>query len=379
MTDQSDIGRKARTMSEEFAPATFEERGVTVPFTTPLLSQARLRRDQNDRFEFLLPNFTAGKGTYVLPWKGLPSVMTLTLHDRLLFDEIEQLEVHSPEQIRTCALSVQATGVCGPQAATKAADLREQDAHYLTLTQFILVTELLKLVGISAADLLRPGMTADDSKRVARQALAKVAHMVDIAPDDMAARVDMLGEAVAPVGLPQAPKSGRLRALADRLQAFAQTTQLFADTDPSDVAMLGTYVSTVANHTLTLARQRIGKLDAACRDAKQIVNDAPTLLKSIDEFVARISWLLDGWEFLIAMWESVKDEPPATRQTTITDISRLLPLIPREEISHATDQLDLEAIARMQKKWVRVNQDWRTGVLDMDAVMRLEALKAAMG
>ncbi len=379
MTDQSDIGRKARSMTEEFAPATFEERGVTVPFTTPLLSQARLRRDQNDRFEFLLPNFTAGKGTYVLPWKGLPSVMTLTLHDRLLFEEIEQLEMHSPEQIRTCALTVQATGVCGPGAATKAATLLEQDAQYLVLTQFILVTELLKLVGISAADLLRPGMTADDSKRVARQALAKVAHMVDIAPEDMTMRVDELGEAVSPVGLPQAPKGGRLRALADRLQAFAQTTQLFADTDPSDMAMLGAYVSTVANHTLTLARQRISKLDAACRDARQIVNDAPKLLKSIQEFVARISWLLDGWEFLIAMWDSVKDEPAATRQTTITDISRLLPLIPREEISHATDQLDLEAIARMQKKWVRVNQDWRTGVLDMDAVMRLEALKAAMG
>lgn len=379
MTDQEESGRKARKKMEDFAPATFEERGVTVPFTTPLLSQARLRRDQNDRFEFLLPNFTAGKGTYVLPWKGLPSVMTLTLHDRLLFEAIEQLETNSPEQIRTCALSVQATGVCGPDAATRASALRDQDAQYLVLTQFILVTELLKLVGISAADLLRPGMTADDSKRVARQALAKVAAMVDIAPDDMSHRVDQLGEAVAPVGLPQAPKSGRLRVLADRLQAFAQSAQHFADTDPSDVAILGSYVSTVANHTLTLARQRIGKLDAACRDARQIVNDAPTLHKTIQESVGRISWLLDGWEFLVAMWESVKDDAPSTRQTSITDISRLLPMIPREEISHATDQLDMEAIARMQKKWVRVNQDWRTGVLDMDAVMRLEALKTAMG
>jgi len=378
MTDQGDSGR-TRKMMEDFAPATFEERGVTVPFTTPLLSQARLRRDQDDRFEFLLPNFTAGKGTYVLPWKALPNVMTLTLHDRLLFEEIEQLETHSPEQIRTCALTAQATGVCGPDAATRAAALLDQDGQYLVLTQFILVTELLKLVNISAADLMRPGMTADDSKRVARQALAKVAAMVDIPPDDMTTRVDQIGEAVAPVGLPQAPKSGRLRALADRLQAFAQGAQHFADTDLSEAAMLGNYISTVANHTLTLSRQRIGKLDAACRDARQIVNDAPKLHRVIEESVARISWLLDGWEFLIAMWESVKDEPSATKQTTITDISRLLPMIPKEEISAATESLDLDAIQRLQKKWVRVNQDWRTGVLDMDAVMRLEALKTAMG
>lgn len=378
MTDPGDSGRTRKRM-EDFAPATFEERGVTVPFTTPLLSQARLRRDQNDRFEFLLPNFTAGKGIYVLPWKGLPSVMTLTLHDRLLFEEIEQLETHSPEQIRSCALSVQATGVCGPDAATRAGELRDQDAQYLVLTQFILVTELLKLVNISAADLLRPGMTADDSKRVARQALAKVAAMVDIPPDDMTVRVDQMGESVAPVGLPQAPKAGRLRALADRLNAFAQSAQHFADTDPSEAAMLGSYVATVANHTLTLARQRIGRLDAVCRDAKQIVNDAPKLNREIQEYVARISWLLDGWEFLIAMWESVKDEPSASKQTMITDISRLLPMIPKEEISSATEALDMDAVQRMQKRWVRVNQDWRTGVLDMDAVMRLEALKTAMG
>jgi len=75
----------------------------------------------------------------------------------------------------------------------------------------------------------------------------------------------------------------------------------------------------------------------------------------------------------------VKDEPPATRQTTITDISRLLPLIPKEEVGHAAEQLDLDAVARMQRRWVRVNQDWRTGVLDMDAVMRLESFKVAMG
>lgn len=379
MTDQSDVNRKMRAMLEDFAPATFEDRGVTVPFTTPLLSQARLRRDDMDRFEFLLPNFTAGKGTYVLPWKGLPNVMTLTLHDRLLFEEIEKIERHSPEQIRACALSVQASGICGPEAATRAARLRDQDAQYLVLTQFILVTELLKLVGISAADLLRPGMTTEDSKRVARQALARVAAMVDIPPDDMTTRVDQLGEAVAPVGLPQAPKAGHLRSLAERLGGFAQSTQHFADTDPSDVAMLGAYVGTVANHTLTLARQRIAKLDNACRDARQIVNDVPRLLTAINEYVGRISWLLDGWDFLIAMWEAVKDEPPAARQTAISDISRLLPLIPKEEVSHATEQLDLDAIARLQRRWVRVNQDWRTGVLDMDAVMRLESLKAAMG
>jgi hypothetical protein len=194
----------------------------------------------------------------------------------------------------------------------------------------------------------------------------------------MTIRIDQVGEAVAAIGLPQAPKSGRLRSLADRLQGFAEGAQRFAESDPSDAAMLGTYVFTVANHTLTLARQRIGKLDALCRDARKIARDGATLHKSIQELVARISWLLDGWEFLIALWDSVKDEPSAIKRTTITDISGQLPVIPRDEISASAENLDLDAIRRLQRRWVRGNQDWRSGSLDMEAVMRLESVKAAM-
>ncbi len=363
---------------DEFAPATYEERGVSVPFTTPQLSRARLRRDQDGRFEFLLPNFSGGKGVYVLNWKALPSVMTLTLHDRLLFKEIGNLDVHSPERIRSCVLKVQATGICGPDAARRAVALQEDDSQYLVLTQFVLMTEMLKLVNIGPADLLRPGMTADDSKRMARQALAQVAAMVDVPPDEMTSRIDRIGDVVAAIGLPQSPKSGRLRGLADRLQSFAQGAQRFAESDPSDAAMLGTYVFTVANHTLTLAQQRIGKLDTALRDARQLAHDASNLDKSIQELVARISWLLDGWEFLIGLWESVKQEPSAIKRTTITDMSGQLPLIPREEVSLSAEDVDLDAVRRLQKRWVKGNQDWRTGFLDMDAVMRVEAVKAAM-
>lgn len=377
MTGKAKDWRNHRLV-EEFAPATFEERGVSVAFTTPLLSRSRLRRDQKGQFELLLPNLSGGKGVYVLNWKGLPSVMTLTLHDRLLFEEIEKQSTHSPERIRSCVMKVQVTGICGPDAAKHAVALLEADNDYLVLTQFILMTEMLRLVNIGTADLLRPGMTADDTRRTVRQALAKVAAMFHVAPDEMTTRIDQIGEAVAAFGLPQVPKMGRLKGLADRLQGFAQDTQLFGENDPSNAAELGSYVAMVANHTLALARQRIGTLDALCRDVQQIARDASTLLKSIQEMVARISWLLDGWEFLIALWESVKDEPPASKRTTITDISGQVPVIPRDEIRAHAERPDLDAIWRLQKRWVRVNQDWRTGFLDIDAVMRLEAMKAKM-
>lgn len=379
MTDENGIARNARLVSGDQQPATFQERGISIPFTTPLLSQARLRRDGDNRFEFLLPNFTVGKGTYVLPMKGLASVMTLTVHDRILFDHIETLDSHSPEQVRRAALGVQATGICGPEAAARAVELLELDSQFLMLTQFILVTDLLKLVGIGAADLLRPGMSVEDSKRMARQALAKVAAMVGIASDELASRVDDLGAVVAPVGLLHCPKPGRLRILNIRLEAFATEVAEWAELDGSEAAALGVHCGAVAQQTLIQVKQRLSRLDVICRDPMQIVHDGPRLRQEMADQVGRIAWLLDGWDFLLILWENVRHANPSAKRELMGELSCLLPVIPREEIGPVLSATaDIETINRIQRRWVRGNQDMGTGVLDLEAVMRLEAVKAMM-
>ena len=54
--------------SDAYLPATFEERGVAVSFTTPALAYARIRKDYRDRLEVVLPNIGDAKGTFVIPW-----------------------------------------------------------------------------------------------------------------------------------------------------------------------------------------------------------------------------------------------------------------------------------------------------------------------
>ncbi len=376
MDETKRIGRQSVGVAEEFIPSTFAERGVAVPFTTPLLAQARLRLDRNEQFEFLLPNFTGGKGVYVMPWKTVPSMMTVTLHDRLLFDAISKLEVHSPESIRHASLEVQASGVAGPDAALAAAKALDRDGQYLVLTQFILVTELLKLVGMGAADLLRPGMNVDESRRMARQALGKVAQIVKVQPEMLSAVVERLGAVVAPVGLPYCPEPGRLRALATRLDEFCAELDRWANLDLSDASDLARFVAEVGRHTLELVKMRMVQMDKVCADAKQIIHGEQRFRTAILAHVGRISWLLDGWDFILAMWESVRDAPGEAQQSMVADISRLVPVIPKEEIAMSTESFDMDALARIQRRWVRVNEDWRTGALDMPAVMRMESLKA---
>ncbi len=369
----------SQLIAEEFVPSTFAERGVAVPFTTPLLSQARLRLDRNEKFEFLLPNFTGGRGVYVMPWKSLPSVMTITLHDRLLFEEIEAVPTHTPDTIRTAVLKVQAMGVAGPDAAAAAEKAMAEDSQYLVLTQFVLVTELLKLVGITAQDLMKPGTTAEQAVKLARQSLGKVAALVKIAPDDLSNRVERLGTALAPFGLPQAGQPGRLRTLLTRLEAFESTVSHWAETDVSDVAVLARYVAETAKFTLGLARDRRAKLDTLCAQPKQVIHEEARFMAAIGEHVGKLSWLMDGWDFIVAMWDQARTKPLETQQTAMSEISRLVPIIPKEETSWSAEGFDPEALEKIQRRWVRMNEDWRTGAFDMEATMRIEQIKAAVG
>jgi hypothetical protein len=375
----TDLAHKELTAAKiaEFVPASFAERGAVVPFTTPLLNQARMRKDRAKRVEFLLPNFSAGKGIYVVPWKSLPSLMTVTLHDRLLYEGLEGVDELTPEAVRRAALEVAAGGVAGPQAATAAKATRARDAQYLTLTNFSLVVELLKLVGIGAEDLLRPGLSVEESRTLARASLDRVAQIVKIPPDELSAKVEMLSETIAPVGLPGVSQPGRLRQLRTRLEVMRHSLEAWAEADSSDLAQLGTFCAQIIKHTQELLDIRLGRFDDACRDLRKMVQDDMGAKRAILEHLSGISWLLDGWDFLTVMWAAVADKPHETQQTTMSEMFRYVPLIPRQE-AIAADNFDFEGLARIQRRWMLVNEDWRTGTLDMPAVMRIEALKAEM-
>jgi hypothetical protein len=73
---------------ESFLPATFLERGVAVPFTTPQLNGARARPGERRPLELIIPNPSGGRGVYILPLEGIHDFCTLTINDRRLADGI---------------------------------------------------------------------------------------------------------------------------------------------------------------------------------------------------------------------------------------------------------------------------------------------------
>lgn len=99
-------------------PATFLERGVTVPFTTPFLLGTRIRpTDTRSGREVVIGNPSGGRGFYIVPWGALPEVCAPTLHDRRLRQRLSDQTAIAPSLIRETARIVAAEGLAGSAAA----------------------------------------------------------------------------------------------------------------------------------------------------------------------------------------------------------------------------------------------------------------------
>src|SRR5215472_10209040 len=99
--------------SRDYVPATFRERGVAVPFTTPLLTGARVRRAEQGGTELLMLNPAGAPGVYILPSTGLGTLCRPSVHDTRLNQRISTLPTITPASVRDAAREVAASGLAG--------------------------------------------------------------------------------------------------------------------------------------------------------------------------------------------------------------------------------------------------------------------------
>jgi len=358
-------------------PTTFLERGVCVAFTTPALVQARVRlASSGERLECLLPGFSGGKGTYVFAWRSVPEMMRVTLHDRALHKEILEQKANSPDSIRRCTLTIAARGFAGLAAAAQAKRALQEERDAVVLTNYVFVLELLKVAGIDPAFLVARGIESEDARSTARTTLTRVAEAMGIQPDTLYTRVEGLSADLAPVGFPQAPRPGRLRALLHRLQQFRDDMAAWSMLEVSEAAGLAQFMVAAAEQTLSLASARLTSIDPPLGRLRGLILEEARIA-DLRAGIARLSWLLDGWDFICQLWEDSRDQSEDVQRLTVCELSRTVPAIPLEELA-VNENIDLDSLRSVQRRWVRANQDWRTGSLDFDAVRRLESVKAKL-
>ena len=357
-----------------FAPSTFEERGAAVGFTTPVLAQTRVRKDDREHLEVLIPNLSEGRGVYVVPWKGLPLAFPMTVHDRMLQELIHKSGGCSPEDIRKAVLEAARCGLAGPMAVEAAeAALRDDDEQRL-LINFQLIVEVLKAAGLESTEILRAGLGSEQGQKLTRTYMVKAAQSLAIEPTELYARVAELAAFMEPAGIGTSPKPARLRRLMRDLLQFRDSMTEWSVDNVSEAAPIGSFCAEVAEHTLNHVRNVVTQLDQSVASFESLLRQWDTKRTVVRRATTRLSWLLDGWDFIVNSWAAAQDKSRHEQDMAVHELFRVLPLLPKDE-DRADQALQADHVMAANRRSVRAYVDWRSGQLDTDLVMRIESIK----
>jgi uncharacterized coiled-coil protein SlyX len=358
-----------------YLPSTFEERGTAAPFTTPMFMLARVRPDERQGLVLLLPSFGGTDGSYVVPWAAVPELGSMSTHDRALHEEILAAKATSPDQMRTAAFKVAMTGLAGPVAAEAANKAVAEDQKKIDETHILLILALLTSTGMTSQELMQTNPETDEWRVKTKAMLTKAAGEYGIEIDQIYHRIGELSHTLAPVGLAISRQEARLRQLLQGLGEFRQSISEWGEADLSEMADFATYAAAVADLTLDMAGTMFRKLDAGVNDIGLVVREWAIQGPLAKHVASRLSWLLDGWEYIIELWRSLADQPVEEQRDGIGNLMRVLPLIPRNE-SEENDEDAKKRHELFQRKRLQAHIDWRTGKYDVELVSRIEQIKA---
>ena len=364
----------AANLTQSYQPITFVERGVTMPFTTPMLAGARARPDTRERLEVILPNPSGGRGVYILPWAGVRELCRPTVHDARLQQLVAELKVVTPSLIRRLARQVATEGLAGREAQTAAAARSEADRQDQMVANFQLLMALVEQVAPS-----REASQVPDRARLAeiagraKQTIADIAPTIGWPPEAVAAGLEELAGIFMGVGMGTTIEQARLPKLLRALISVQAETAAWAEQHDDDAGQAAAMVASVAGVTIECAR-------ASLADARLMAQGVTALLREwgrgperISVRVGRSDWLMDGWEQICLIWAAADDAP--SRRLALDEIAMLVPSLPREASEWLGAEIETDGAARFRRS-VNLNQDWRTGAAVFEQVARNEQLRA---
>lgn len=359
-----------------YFPSTFLERGVAIPFTTPMLAGTRVRPGERVPLEMLVPNPSGGRGVYIVAWTEVDTLCRPTMHDMRLVGLVAGQKLITPAGIRSAALEVAGEGLAGRDAMAAAEAARTSEARAALRTNFDMLLALMRQVEPRGAYTVPPeheppiGLEAR-----ARAAVARVAPKLGLTPQSVATLLEQLAVVYVPVGVGSGVDSARLPTLTAamtrmRIEA-ADWWQQHGDDGGAEAGLLAMVCDLAVACT-----------EATMEESRGFTEDITALIQrwradgdGLARVVARSEWLADGWDRIVTMWEYAKTLP--VRGPLLGEIAVMLPVIPKEASDWVRVGLDMQSELTRHRRKVTPMEDWRTGVTLHDVVSRNEAIVAA--
>jgi hypothetical protein len=353
-------------------PATFEQRGCYVPFTTPVLAYARLRRPQATPLEVLIPGLAGGSETYVIPHKVLPEIINLTVHDRALHEELTHMRDITPIRMRQMAARVALTGLGGPGLARRAK--QDQKAEQEQPQQILLALISAAVAQLApkhpgAGDLDAKTIATPDGMKLAREALGGYAQSIGERGDKIYARLEQWSKRIAPIGAPDGSVAGYLATQLAAVEQMALDLSRWLVQEPPETAEMAQRSVTAARAAAGRARDHLRQLDAMAESMAEPLRDFETADKKLAHHVLRMALMLDGWLRVSDLWNEAKAGDRFLQRDTVEAFAQYLPILPQEAVGeNAAMWTDLR---QSQTRWSRNSQHRIDSNLDQDTKEKL--------
>ena len=351
-----------RFRSASFEPMSFRERGATVPFTTPLLLNARIRRiAPGQGLEMVVVNPSGGRGALILPWASMTDICSPTLFDRHLWQTLNDADDISPTGIRHAAQKLATEGLAGRVAALAAKDAQRREVSSQRQAKSMLLESLVAAAEPPAeAASHSAGNSPDAFEKRAERAIMRSAALAGLSPAEFSADLESLAIALSG-GIPKIEgQDARLRQMLESLTGIADEITQWLAKEPGDSSHIqaANFVQQTARQTIECAGYALAATDAIIRDLGLLVPNWRREKEAILERARAADWVLDGWKTPMALWGAAR---PNQRSTAIWEMALIAPILPREAKAWIKGADTTQDTPRRTTQVVRDRADWRNG------------------
>lgn len=369
------MSRFALTMAGNWKPATFLERGVAVPFTTPIIAQARCRPDKRGNVEMIVPNPSGGDGNYVMPLAAIANFCTPSLHDQFLLEQLETIEHITPAAIRTIASEAAMQGFAGRLAAKAAKQRLAESESLLMMNYLVLFAKAVQAAGDNKATWRNLNMEDPKIRARTKRLIGDFAPKLGMAPDKLLDELEAISRAVAFTGCGEPAIPSPATRQLDQLRVFTKTVNAWQKTS-SELRQLPGLIVNSANLTIDQTEKAISRSRRLTEDVAKMMKIWRSDRKACLEHFGLADWMLDGWQHICALWQSVEEHDSNVKWQTIQTIAELVPLLPTEADKWLGPNTPTLMTSSQSDRRVRLNEDWRTGTVRINSREHQEQLRA---
>jgi len=337
-------------------PGTFLQRGVAVPFETPMLVGARIRPGERHR-EMMVVDTTFGQGHFIIPWNGAQDLCTLRAADVPLWEALKDATVLTPTGIRQMVRRIGLTGEAGDEARQAAARADAEDQEALVAQNFRLLMRLVRQTETKAENTVPLGRDNQvNIMRLSQRATRRMTARLNCAPEELSGWLNDISRVMLQCGLGLDQRDTSIASLLARLRQFRLdlASMNYAESTMPSAWLL----DETASLNLTCSDPLLRNIERSLDDLAVLLQRWPRDAKTITEEFERPSWLLDGWVEMLALWDrrTVEDTEHILRA-----MASMVPVLPNEIVEWVGSDAQFTWHQQRLTRFVMELEDWRTG------------------